>query len=434
MIASLLLGILAGIITGILPGLGLTSTLILTYAFLKELDPFNLLIFYGSLICSVQYFGSVVGIYLGIPGEINSLIASKTGFKFMHKGQGAAALGSTAIASLFAASAGIACFYLLAESSEILLPLLSVKVQSAILVSILILMLLYSDNRFHTNALLIIIGISISTIGYNSGGISTTFGLEVLNPGLNSALVLTALYVVPNLLRYRDQARNQDTVDLSLDFKRNIGWIIKKSPAMIRGTLIGCFSGLIPGVGPVICSNLSARFERNYKKHGYSNELIAAESSNNSAILISIIPFVSLGLVILPHEAVIYDVLINNGTILNIKWMQEGSRLETLAGLLILANIACFLIAWPASKILVAIYQKINYKVLIVLVLSLVFSMIFYQSYLNYRIDLDSVSLLLMLPLSYLFISKKIDSLPLIFSFMIGDQTVKSLIFLKNIL
>lgn len=434
LLLAILGGILVGIVTGIFPGLGLTSALILAYPIIKNFDPVFLLVFYGTLICSVQYFGSVVGIYLGVPGEINSLIASKIGFKMMHKRVGGIALGSTAIASLFAATVGIICFYFLVNQSQILLPLLSVKVQAVVIFSILAVMLFYSANSKLQNFSLIGLGLFLSTIGYNNTGVSVTFGTDILQPGLNSIVILMMLYVIPNMLLYWDSTKLGVAGKIGLNIKKSIGACVKNIGPIFRGTILGSFSGLIPGVGPVICSNMAASLESRIKKYNYSGQLVAAESSNNSAILISLIPFIGLGLVILPHEAIIYDILINNGNIVNVNWINANNRIDMLFYSLILANVLCFLIAWPASNTLVWIYKKIDYKHLVMLTIAVVSIMTFYQSHDSYRLDLDIMSTVAFVPLAYYYVKKKIDSLPLIFSYMLGDQTFKVLLFLKQII
>lgn len=434
LLLAMFAGIVVGMFTGTLPGLGLTSTLFLLYVAINSLDPVLLLIFYGSLICSVQYFGSVVGIYLGIPGEVNSLIASKGGFKLMHKGQGGPALGATAIASFISASVGIGLFYILVYQSKMLLPLLSVKVIFTIFVLILTLLVAYKYNNILVNFLLVSAGLLLSMIGYNPAGISITFNLDALNAGLSTSIVMLMIYIIPNLFRYWNSSVNEINNVIPLDFRRSIGWVVKSWPALTRGTIIGCVSGLIPGVGPVVCSNIAGSLEQKINKTKVAKELVSAESANNAAILISLIPFFGLGLAILPHEAVVFEILVNKGITFNLNWLLEHNRLELITAFIALANLVAFLIAWPASKSLIALYKKINYKVLAVLLISFVLITTLYQSYDSLRIDTDILTLFLLAPITYFLTTRRIETLPLIFSYLIGDQVVKSAIFLYNIL
>lgn len=434
MITALLIGLFVGALVGILPGLGLTAGLILLYPLLKLFDPVELLVFYIALVCSVQYFGSVVGIYLGIPGEINSLISSKNGFFFTHKNQGSYALGATAIASLFSAAVGIFLFYYVVHQSQILLPLLSVKVQWTILMIILLALILNKNNSIIYNLLFVSIGLLLSCIGYNAAGVSITFNSQLLNPGMNTSIVLMMLYVIPNLLKYYSTTDILNAKKFNLDIVKSVSWTIKGWAAIIRGTVIGCLSGLIPGIGPVICSNLAGSFENKLNRHKKANELLAAESANNAAILVALIPFVGLGLAILPHEAVVYDLLINNGIAINIEWLKQNEIFETIMIYAIVANIIAFIIAWPASRLLISLYALINYKTLVHAIVLVVGVSTLYQSYIGYRIDVDVLSILAFLPLTFFITKKRLDTLPIVFSFLIGDQVTKSSIFLYNIL
>ena len=63
------LGTMAGIMAGLMSGIGAFATVLICYPFLLQLDPYHIILFYVCLITATQYVGSVVAIYLGIPGE-----------------------------------------------------------------------------------------------------------------------------------------------------------------------------------------------------------------------------------------------------------------------------------------------------------------------------------------------------------------------------
>lgn len=428
---------IAGMISGVLPGLGITSTLILSYPFIKDLDPMSMLAFYVALACSVQYFGSVVGIYLGVPGETMALISSKVGFNLMIKGQGNACLGSTAIASLIAASFAIVLLYLLVPYGMVLMPLLSAKMQALILVMILAVLIFYGSNRRIVNISLVSLGILLSMIGYNPAGISLTFNSDLLTAGLNPSLVLLMIFVVPNLLRFWNHQISVKSTAIDLRMKASLGWISKRWSSVIRGTLIGSFSGLIPGIGPIISSNIAAQIEQRFSKKP-SAELLSAEAANNSAIIICFIPFFALGLTLMAHEAVINDLLVNQNASINFKWLSgtvgSWARFDVTVALIAIANIVAFIIAWPASRSLIMIYRMISYRKLVCFVITVTSGLILYQSYDDLRLETDLMSLLVFLPITMLLIRKKTDTLPLMFSYLLGDSIIKTLLLVKNIM
>lgn len=434
---SLSLGLLAGMLAGSLPGLGITSTLILAYPILKSLDPLSILCFYIALACSVQYFGSVVGIYLGVPGETTALVSSRLGFNLMIKGQGNASLGSTAIASLIASVVAVAMLHYSVTRAEWLLPMLSVKVQTLILFSIVAILIFYRSNTVAINVCFISLGMMLSTVGYNPAGISLTFNTDMLVPGLNPAVVLMMIFVIPNLLRFWDQDIHPASRQIDLDPRKSLGWIAKRRNSILRGSVIGSFFGLIPGIGPVISSNVAAQIEQRFTKSP-SAGLLSAEAANNASIITCFIPFFALGLTLMAHEAVINDLLVNRNTLISTSWFSDAfygswSRLDLIAVALLIANAIAFLISWPASRSLILIYKIISYKKLVMIIIGLVSCIILYQSHKDLRLDLDMMTVIVALPLTYLLIKKRLDTLPLMFSYLLGDSLIKSFLFLKNI-
>ena len=80
-----LLGTTAGVMAGLLSGIGAFATVLICYPFLLQLDPYHIILFYVCLITATQYVGSVVAIYLGIPGEATSLPSVLEGGRLYKK-------------------------------------------------------------------------------------------------------------------------------------------------------------------------------------------------------------------------------------------------------------------------------------------------------------------------------------------------------------
>ena len=68
-------GLFAGTITGIVPGAGVMVAMIVATPLLMHFDIIQLLLFYMSLASMVQFTGTIPAVYLGVPGETNSLPA-----------------------------------------------------------------------------------------------------------------------------------------------------------------------------------------------------------------------------------------------------------------------------------------------------------------------------------------------------------------------
>ena len=92
-------GIVVGTIAGILPGIGVLVSMVICTPLLLHMSVIELLLFYMSVASMVQFTGTVPSVYLGVPGETNSLPAVIEGTKHTRKGQAALAIGVSAVDS-----------------------------------------------------------------------------------------------------------------------------------------------------------------------------------------------------------------------------------------------------------------------------------------------------------------------------------------------
>ena len=76
-----LIGILTGVVFGIIPGAGPFLAVATIYPLLFLLDPFNILLFYISLLLTTNYTNSVTGILYGIPGDATAVTTARHGQK-----------------------------------------------------------------------------------------------------------------------------------------------------------------------------------------------------------------------------------------------------------------------------------------------------------------------------------------------------------------
>jgi len=96
------------------------------------------------------------------------------------------------------------------------------------------------------------------------------------------------------------------------------GWIDAKW-AILRGTIIGFFAGILPGGGAVLASFVSYALEKRFSRHpeefgtGVIEGVAAPESANNSAAQSCLIPLLSLGIPPNVVMAVLYGGLLIHG-------------------------------------------------------------------------------------------------------------------------
>ena len=106
-------GLIAGIITGVIPGAGVTVAMIVATPLLMGFDVLQLLLFYMALASMVQFTGTIPAVYLGVPGETNSLPAVIEGTKFSRHGLGNLAVGISAIGSVLGSIVAVCLTFIL---------------------------------------------------------------------------------------------------------------------------------------------------------------------------------------------------------------------------------------------------------------------------------------------------------------------------------
>jgi TctA family transporter len=100
------------------------------------------------------------------------------------------------------------------------------------------------------------------------------------------------------------------------------------SPAAVRGTILGCLLGVLPGAGPLLASFTSYSVEKKLSKHpeefgkGAIQGVAAPESANNAGAQTSFIPMLTLGIPPNPVMALMIGAMM-------IKGIQPGPQVMT---------------------------------------------------------------------------------------------------------
>ena len=111
-----LFGILTGVVFGIIPGAGPFLAVATIYPLLFLLDPFNILLFYISLLLTTNYTNSVTSIDYGIPGDAAAVTTARHGHNLFLKGEGHLAVSTNAISSTLGSIFAIGLFLIFLPS------------------------------------------------------------------------------------------------------------------------------------------------------------------------------------------------------------------------------------------------------------------------------------------------------------------------------
>ncbi|MBP1930846.1 tripartite tricarboxylate transporter permease [Ammoniphilus resinae] len=305
-ILFILIGVTVGTLIGALPGVGASAAtaILLPVAFSigSAGDGLVMLagIFYGSM-----YGGTITSVLLRTPGETASIMTSIEGYPLYQQGKGGLALSLAAIGSFVAGTVGVVALTIfaptLAKMAAVLGP---VEMFSLILLSMSLVSGL-GGSSIPKSLIMIALGLLISTIGQDpiEGVMRLTFDSRLLIAGIEFLPVIIGFFAIANLVTELDQLSD------TMDFPTKIGSIVPKAKDLkdaamptTRGTIIGFFCGILPGVGATISSFLAYATEKRFSKHpekfgnGAMDGLVGAESANNSSTAGSMVPLMSLGI------------------------------------------------------------------------------------------------------------------------------------------
>ena len=424
-------GVLIGTFAGLLPGVGVFVSLMALYPLLMDMSIIHLLVMYIAIVSSTQYIGSVSATLFGIPGEASSLPAVREGHKLYMRGQGAYAISSCAIGSFIGSMLSVIMFYLLLDYVFQIYHFYDTQTQAIFLVIVTTIVVLIS-NRWWVGILLAGFGYFLGRIGGHVLDPNSTF-LTFDNPdlifGLPTFSVMFALYVIPELLKGYEISKNQKQVDTVKLEKQKLkdhlyNWY-KTGGSSIRGTIIGFFGGLTPGLTTIISSNLSYSVEiwlnkrkGQYREDGDLKCLTSAETANNAGAFSCLLPLLILGIPIIPSEAVLFDLADAKGYAFGFENFTPELFL-TVAISLVVINFICLIIAWPLVRYF-GIFGKIPLKWLNILIIIILIGTLLMVGSQTWQSWYYLWTFLALVPVGYLL--RKVNTLPIVFAFILQPR------------
>jgi putative tricarboxylic transport membrane protein len=318
-----LIGSILGTAVGVLPGLGPAATisllLPLSYALGNAVTSIIMLagIYYGAM-----YGGSTTSILLNIPGEAASVVTCIDGYQMAKQGRAGAALGMAAIGSFVAGTAGVVGLTFVAPP----LAAFAVKFGPAEYFSLTILGLLLatylSGKSVLKGVLMALLGLLLAMVGRDpvTGNERYTFGLFILEDGFDFLTLGMGIFGIGEIFISLEEQMKAELVTTRIKglWPTLQDWSISKW-AVVRGSLVGFFVGLLPGGGAVIASLLSYAVEKKASQtperfgQGALEGVAGPESANNAAASASFIPMLTLGIPGNPAIAMIFAALLIQG-------------------------------------------------------------------------------------------------------------------------
>ncbi|OGK96752.1 MAG: transporter [Candidatus Rokubacteria bacterium RIFCSPHIGHO2_12_FULL_73_22] len=296
-------GSLLGTLVGVLPGLGPTAAIAILFPLTTVLPPVPAIIMLAAIYYGAMYGGSTTAILLNIPGEVASVPTCLDGYPMARQGRGGVALGISAIGSFFAGMLGVTALTFFA-------PFLADQALRFGPPEYFGLMVLAFTVVASLSSASLVKGFAMAALGYFLSliglGPSTaeprfTFGWTPLMSGVELIALVVGLFALSEVFLGLEQSRVAIAEKITNVFPR---WADLKEafPAILRGTGIGFFLGLLPGCAPGVTVFMAYDAERRIAKHperfgrGAIEGVASPESANNATSSAGFIPLLALGI------------------------------------------------------------------------------------------------------------------------------------------
>jgi putative tricarboxylic transport membrane protein len=222
-----------------------------------------------------------------------------------------------------------------------------------------------------------VIGLFIAMIGIDpvQGAPRFTFGVTQLLGGLNIVPVVMGLFGISEILlniespsRQVFEAKMSSLVPTREDLRRSAG-------AILRGTGIGLFLGLVPGIGTMIPTFISYVIEKRVSKEperfgtGMIEGVAGPETANNAYANAAMIPLFTLGIPTSPTLAILMGAFMMNGLVPGpLLFEQHAGFVWAVIASMVVGNVILLVLNLPLIPMWVAVL-KIPYSTLFAFIL-----------------------------------------------------------------
>jgi putative tricarboxylic transport membrane protein len=424
-------GQLIGVSVGVLPGINASMAVAVLLPVTFGLGPEVSLMFLAGIYMGAMFGGSITSILLRVPGTSTAAVIALDGYEMTRQGRAGLALGITAIGSWIAGTFSLIVLMSLGPGLASVALAFGPPEYFALIVLGLAMITSLGNKSLVKGLIAGTVGLLIGTVGMDpaTGTSRFTFGVLGLDNGISFIAVLIGIFAV-----------TQSLVNLQLQVTHHFyrdrmttllpSWAEFKGcfAAIVRGSLLGTFIGMLPGAGATAAAFMSysveARISKNPERVGKGdiNCVAGPGSADNAAAGGALLPLLSLGIPGSETTAVLLGALmihgINPGPLL---FTQHTDLIWALIASLYIANCLGLLLATVGIKPLTQILRlPTSVMSAFILVMSVVGS---------YSINNSMVEVWTMLTfgiLGYLMKWLALPVAPLILALVLGPMAEKS--------
>ncbi len=314
-------GCVLGTLIGVLPGLGPAAGTAILIPLTFNLDPTGAIIMLSAIYYGAMYGGTITSVLINVPGEAASVITCIDGYEMAKQGRAGTALGIAGIGSFIGGTVAAGLLVVVATPLSRFALSFGPPEFFALLLVGLCLVTSLAGRSLTAGVLMTVFGLLLSMIGIDPvrGAPRVTFGVPDLYDGVGFIPVAMGLFGISEILANLERpaaevlkTKLSGLLPSREEWRRSMG-------AIARGTGIGFFLGLIPGVGSIIPTFMAYVMEKRMSKtperfgKGAIEGVAAPETANNAYANAAMVPLLTLGIPSSPTIAVLMGAFIING-------------------------------------------------------------------------------------------------------------------------
>jgi putative tricarboxylic transport membrane protein len=310
-----LAGCFLGQMVGVLPGIGAPTAVALLLPLTFSVNPTSAIIMFAGIYYGVAYGGTITSVLINVPGESSTVMTCLDGYQMALKGRAGAALSVAAIGSWIAGTGAIVILMCFAPAlANFALRFGPAEYFGLALMSFGLLTVFGGEEPIKT-VISTVIGLFLATIGLDivSGLPRFAFGVPQLLGGVDFIVIICGIFGVAEVFNSLEEPEEGDLVKQKMRlrdlFLTKAEWIASRW-AIVRGSIIGFLTGIIPAGGITTASFLAYLAEKRVSKYperfgtGVIEGVASPEAANNAASISGFAPLLALGIPGSPTTAV----------------------------------------------------------------------------------------------------------------------------------
>jgi putative tricarboxylic transport membrane protein len=293
----MMLGVIAGLIAGAIPGFTIAMAVVLVLPFTFGMSAVQGLATMIGVYVGGLSGGLMSGILTGIPGTPSSVATTFDGFPMARQGRAGLALGLGVWASFFGGVISAVILALVAPQLARIGQEFQPWDYFALMAFALTVTASLAGDNMIKGLIAGLVGLLVATIGEDLvvGVPRFTFGADALQQGFAFLPVLIGLFAFSRLLsdvqdavKARQNLGASSADSVKIEHMKAARMVLAHWKNLIRSSLIGVFTGVLPAAGSSISNILAYDQAKKYSSEpekfgsGHVDGVIAPESANNA--------------------------------------------------------------------------------------------------------------------------------------------------------